>query len=114
MLVLEKKRYRHPYGIRHTARKHHKDISIRRYVDVAHWSSYRYVALHLSSVLQQKIGLVPMPGTSFLVQYYPVKMLFSDFLAVGVMVVFISLLAAYLPARKAALSVEKEYLSHLS
>ncbi len=65
-------------------------------------------------VLQQKIGLVPMPGTSFLVQYYPVKMLLSDFLAVGVMVVFISLLSAYLPARKAALSVEKEYLSYLS
>lgn len=65
-------------------------------------------------LLQQKIGLVPMPGTSFLVQYYPVKMLLSDFLAVGTIVVFISLLAAYLPARKAALSVEKEYLSYLS
>jgi len=65
-------------------------------------------------LLQQKIGLVPMPGTSFLVQYYPVKMLLSDFLAVGTIVVFISLFAAYLPARKAALSVEKEYLSYLS
>ena len=65
-------------------------------------------------LLQQKIGLVPMPGTSFLLLYYPVKMLLSDFLAVGTIVVFISLFAAYLPARKAALSVEKEYLSYLS
>jgi lipoprotein-releasing system permease protein len=65
-------------------------------------------------ILQQKVGLVPMPGSSFLVQYYPVRMLATDFLAVGAVVILISLLAAYLPARKAALAVEKEYLSYLS
>jgi lipoprotein-releasing system permease protein len=65
-------------------------------------------------ILQQKVGLVPMPGSSFLVQYYPVKMQFTDFAVVALVVVLISLVAAYLPARKAATSVEKEYLSYLS
>jgi lipoprotein-releasing system permease protein len=49
-----------------------------------------------------------------LVQYYPVKMQFTDFAVVALVVVLISLVAAYLPARKAATSVEKEYLSYLS
>ncbi|HQV77917.1 MAG TPA: FtsX-like permease family protein [Chitinophagales bacterium] len=65
-------------------------------------------------IVQDKIGLIPMPGSSFLVQYYPVKMLFTDFLAVGVVVILISVIAAYLPAKKAASAVEKEYLSYLS
>jgi lipoprotein-releasing system permease protein len=65
-------------------------------------------------ILQKEIGLVPMPGTSFLVSYYPVKMQFSDFAAVALVVMLISLIAAYLPAKKAAASVEKEYLSYLS
>ncbi len=65
-------------------------------------------------ILQDKIGLVPMPGTSFLVSYYPVKMQLSDFAAVSLVVILISLAAAYLPAKKAAASVEKEYLGYLS
>ncbi|MDB5227960.1 MAG: releasing system transrane protein [Bacteroidota bacterium] len=65
-------------------------------------------------MLQKEVGLVPMPGTSFLVKYYPVKMMPLDFAAVTLVVVIISLVAAYLPARKAAASVEKEYLSYLS
>jgi lipoprotein-releasing system permease protein len=63
--------------------------------------------------LQQKVGLVAMPGTSFLVNYYPVKMQLSDFAAVSAVVVCISLVSAYLPAKKAAASAEKEYLSYL-
>ncbi len=65
-------------------------------------------------IIQDKIGIIPMPGSSFLVNYYPVKMQLTDFLAVSSVVVFISLIAAYLPAKKAAASVEKEYLSYLS
>jgi lipoprotein-releasing system permease protein len=68
----------------------------------------------LLCILQQKVGLVPMPGTSFLVKYYPVKMELIDFAIVSLAVISISLAAAYLPARKAAASVEKEYLSYLS
>ena len=65
-------------------------------------------------VLQQKVGLVPMPGTSFLVKDYPVKMQWIDFAVVVLVVIVISVVAAYLPAKKAAASVEKEYLSYLS
>jgi lipoprotein-releasing system permease protein len=64
-------------------------------------------------ILQQEVGLIAMPGSSFLVKYYPVKMLASDFALVTLVVIFISLIAAYLPAKKAALSVEKEYLNFL-
>jgi lipoprotein-releasing system permease protein len=64
-------------------------------------------------ILQQKIGLVPMPGESFLVQFYPVKMKIADFAIVAMVVVLISFVAAYLPAKKAALSVEKDYLNYL-
>lgn len=64
-------------------------------------------------ILQQKVGLVPMPGESFLVQYYPVKMNISDFAVVALVVIIISFVAAYLPAKKAAMSVEKEYLNYL-
>jgi len=54
-----------------------------------------------------------MPGASFLVQYYPVKMQWTDFAAVAAVVMLISIVAAYLPARKAAASIEKEYLQYL-
>jgi len=64
-------------------------------------------------ILQQKVGLVPMPGESFLVQYYPVKMKVLDFTIVALVVIVISFIAAYLPAKKAAMSVEKEYLNYL-
>jgi lipoprotein-releasing system permease protein len=64
-------------------------------------------------ILQQKVGLVPMPGESFLVQYYPVKMKVLDFVIVAFVVIVISFIAAYLPAKKAAMSVEKDYLNYL-
>lgn len=64
-------------------------------------------------ILQQKVGLVPMPGESFLVQYYPVKMKVLDFTIVALVVIVISFIAAYLPAKKAAMSVEKDYLNYL-
>ncbi len=64
--------------------------------------------------LQQTIGLVAMPGSSFLVKYYPVKVSLFDIAAVTFVVLLISVLAAYLPAKKAANAVEKEYLDYLS
>lgn len=64
-------------------------------------------------ILQQEVGLVAMPGTSFLVKYYPVKMQFLDFVAVTAVVIAISVVSAYLPAKKASASAEKEYLSYL-
>lgn len=53
-------------------------------------------------LLQIRYGLVKLQGSgSFVVDAYPVDLQVMDFVTVGVLVCFISLLAAYLPARRA-------------
>lgn len=52
--------------------------------------------------LQLKLKFIKLQGGSFLVDYYPVKMQWADFLLVGATVAFITLAAAWWPARKAA------------
>ncbi len=54
------------------------------------------------AVAQQKFNLIPLQGDSFLISYFPVKINPWDFLLVGTTVLVIALLAAYIPARKAA------------
>lgn len=56
----------------------------------------------LIALAQQKFHLVPLQGSSFLISYFPVKINPWDFLLVGATVMVISLIAAYIPARKAA------------
>jgi lipoprotein-releasing system permease protein len=51
---------------------------------------------------QIKFQFVKLSGGSFIIDYYPVKMLPGDFVLVISTIVFISLLAAWLPARKAS------------
>ena len=53
-------------------------------------------------VLQIKYKLIPLQGGSFLIDYYPVKLVASDFLLVLSTIGVIALLASWLPARKAA------------
>ncbi len=53
-------------------------------------------------VLQQEVGLLKIPGETFLLQYYPVELRWLDFIAVSVSITLISVIASYLPARKAA------------
>jgi lipoprotein-releasing system permease protein len=53
--------------------------------------------------LQVKYKLVKLAGGSFIIDYYPVKLLATDFLLVAITISLISLLAAYIPARKASL-----------
>ena len=53
-------------------------------------------------VLQLKFKLIPLQGGSFLLDYYPVKMVGADFLLVFVTILIVALLASWLPARKAA------------
>jgi lipoprotein-releasing system permease protein len=60
-------------------------------------------------VLQLKFGLVPL-GThqgAFIVNYYPVKMQFTDFVFVFIIVFLIGLLASWLPVRR----ISSRYLS---
>jgi lipoprotein-releasing system permease protein len=52
---------------------------------------------------QTKFHLVPLEGNTFMVDYFPVKMVLPDFLLVSFTVIVIALIASWLPARKAAL-----------
>ena len=52
--------------------------------------------------LQLKFKLIPLQGGSFLIDYYPVKMVPTDFLLVFTTILIVAILASWLPARKAA------------
>jgi len=52
---------------------------------------------------QVKFKLIALQGNSFLIDYYPVKMIWEDFLLVGITIVVIALLASWLPSRKASM-----------
>lgn len=52
--------------------------------------------------LQTNYKLVPLQGQSFLIDYYPVKLVFTDILLVIVTVFVIGLLASWVPAARAA------------
>ncbi|HXB06072.1 MAG TPA: FtsX-like permease family protein [Puia sp.] len=53
-------------------------------------------------LLQIRYKLIPLQGGSFLIDYYPVKLVATDFLLVLSTIGIIALLASWLPARKAA------------
>ncbi len=53
-------------------------------------------------LLQLKFKLIKIEGGSFLIDYFPVKMMPTDFILVISTSIFISLLAAWIPSRKAA------------
>lgn len=54
------------------------------------------------ALAQLKYKLIPLQGGSFLIDYFPVKLDPMDFLLVGITILVISLIASYIPARKAA------------
>ncbi len=56
----------------------------------------------LICILQLQFKIVPLEGVSFIIDYYPVKMVFSDFIIVVITVFVIALGASWLPARRAA------------
>lgn len=56
----------------------------------------------LITYLQVHFHLLALQGGSFLIDYFPVKLRWTDFLQVGLTVFVIALLAAWLPARRAA------------
>jgi lipoprotein-releasing system permease protein len=56
----------------------------------------------LICALQLKYKLIPLEGGSFLLDYYPVKMVPADFLLVFVTILMVAILASWIPARKAA------------
>ncbi len=52
--------------------------------------------------LQVKFKLVKLGGSSFLLDYFPVKLITTDFLLVGITATLIAFTAAWFPARKAS------------
>jgi lipoprotein-releasing system permease protein len=52
--------------------------------------------------LQLKFKFIKLTGGTFIIDYYPVKLIPSDFVLVAATVFFVSMLAAWLPSRKAA------------
>jgi lipoprotein-releasing system permease protein len=52
--------------------------------------------------LQVNYKLVPLQGETFLIDYYPVQLLLTDFLLVGITVFTIGVIASWIPSRKAA------------
>ncbi|HEX8332505.1 MAG TPA: FtsX-like permease family protein [Segetibacter sp.] len=56
-------------------------------------------------LIQIKFKLVKLAGGSFIIDYYPVQMVPTDFILVVTTVFIIALLAAWIPARKASLQL---------
>ena len=56
----------------------------------------------LIGIAQTKFHLVPLEGNTFMVNYFPVKMVYTDFVLVSITVIVIALIASWIPARKAA------------
>jgi lipoprotein-releasing system permease protein len=52
--------------------------------------------------IQIKFMLIPLEGASFIINYYPVKMVASDFLIVCITVFIIAMAASWYPSRRAA------------
>ncbi len=54
-------------------------------------------------LLQVRYKLVPIQGESFLIDYYPVKLVPTDFALVMATIIIVALLASWFPSRKAAM-----------
>ena len=52
--------------------------------------------------LQQNFHFIKLGGTSFVIDYYPVKPMWEDYVAIISLIVLIAVLAGWMPARKAA------------
>jgi len=56
----------------------------------------------LIAFLQIKYHLIKLVGNSFLIDYFPVKLVFTDFILVAFTALFIAFVAAWFPAKKAS------------
>lgn len=52
--------------------------------------------------LQLNFKMIPLEGASFIIDYYPVKLVFMDFVIVAATVFLIAAIASWFPARRAA------------
>ena len=61
-----------------------------------------FILALLLCYLQVKFKLIKIQGNSFLIDYYPVKLVFTDFLLVGATAFIIAFIAAWFPSNKAS------------
>jgi lipoprotein-releasing system permease protein len=64
-----------------------------------------FIGIAVASIicfLQWKFHLIPMQGDSFLINYFPVKLVWTDFLLVVVTALSIALMASWVPAYRAS------------
>jgi lipoprotein-releasing system permease protein len=57
--------------------------------------------------LQYKFHLIKLGGGSFIIDYYPIHPMLIDYVAIISLVIFISLLAGWIPSRKAAAKIHE-------
>ncbi|HET9056548.1 MAG TPA: FtsX-like permease family protein [Chitinophagaceae bacterium] len=53
-------------------------------------------------LLQQKYKFIPLQGDSFVINYYPVKILMTDLITIALTIFLVALSASWVPANKAA------------
>ena len=58
--------------------------------------------------IQLKFHLIKLEGNSFVIDYYPVKPMYSDYLAIIGLIVIISIIAGWIPARRAAAAMQEK------
>lgn len=58
--------------------------------------------------LQYQFHLIKLGGSSFVIDYYPVNPMLTDYLAIIGLVVFISIMAGWIPARRAAVQLQEK------
>ncbi|MDB5231907.1 MAG: lipoprotein releasing system transrane protein LolC [Chitinophagaceae bacterium] len=59
----------------------------------------------ITCVLQVKYKLIKLTGGSFVIDYYPVKMLPGDFILVSATILLVTVFASWFPSRKASLQL---------
>ena len=57
--------------------------------------------------LQYKFHLIKLEGNSFVIDYYPIQPMATDYLSIMGLVIFISLLAGWIPSKRAASKIYK-------
>lgn len=60
---------------------------------------------------QQKLGFVKLGIESAVIDAYPIKMTVNDFMAISITVIFITLVASYIPAKNAAKQLREKVVS---
>ena len=103
MLVLEKQKDIQILQSMGADRKWIQKIFLSEGILLAFIGTFSGIVLAVILVfLQLKFKMIPLEGASFIIDYYPVKLMLPDFIIVIVTVFLIAAIASWFPARRAA------------